>query len=138
AGSTDKKARERILSRRVFVRCQAGKGLSAYDDIGPRGATFDQLAGWFAQGREGKRLAALVAAHRRNEPGDPKLPLWEAEAAWLAQDHAAAVRLLQKHRDGVFADPANRFKFAHRLLHGLANFGRLDEFRKEAEALVRR
>jgi tetratricopeptide (TPR) repeat protein len=134
---TEEARREQIRSRRVSVRCQAGKGLSAYDDIGPRAATFTQLARWFAQGRDGKRLVALVAAHRRDEPGDRNLPLWEAEAAWLAQDHAETVRLLQKYRDGVFADPANRFNFVHRLLRSLAKLGRLDEFRKEAEALVR-
>jgi predicted Zn-dependent protease len=138
AGALDEQGRERVRARRVFVRCQAGKALSAYDDIGPRGATFAQLAGWFAQGRDGKRLAALVAAHRRNEPGDARLPLWEAETAWLARDHARAVALIQKHRGGAFAEPANRFKSVHRLLYGLAKLGRLDEVRKEAEALVRR
>jgi tetratricopeptide (TPR) repeat protein len=137
AGATDEQSREQIRSRRVFVRCQAGKGLSAYDDIGPRGATLAQLAGWFAQRQDGKRLAALVAAHRRNEPGDPKLPLWEAEAAWLARDHAGVVRLLQKHRDDVFANPANRFNFTYRLLYSLAKLGRFGVVRKEAEALVR-
>src|SRR5262249_12830018 len=35
------------------------------------------------------------------------------------------------------ADPANRFNFVHRLLRGLAKLGRLDDVRKEAEALVR-
>jgi predicted Zn-dependent protease len=135
---TEAARREQIRFRRVAVRCQAGRALSAYDDIGPRSATFDQLAAWFAQRLDGKGLAALVAAHRRHEPGDPRLPLWEAEAAWLARDHAAAVALLQKHRGGVFAEPANRFKVNYRLLRGLARLGRLEELRKEAEALIRR
>jgi predicted Zn-dependent protease len=134
----DEAARERVRARRVFVRYQAGKGLSAYDDIGPRRATFQQLANQFALARDRTRLAALLAAHRRHDAEDPQLALWEAETAWLAKDHAAAVRLLQKHRDGVFADPRYRYKFVPRLLCGLVKLGRVEQARREAETLARR
>jgi tetratricopeptide (TPR) repeat protein len=137
AGDWPAQERERLRSRRVFVRHLAGKGLSAYADIGPRRVTFEQLAGLFANPRDVKQLDALLAAHRRADPNDPQLPAWEAEARWLARDFAGTARLLQKHRKGLLADKRHRWKFYPRLLPSLVRLKRADEARKEVEGLLR-
>jgi predicted Zn-dependent protease len=137
AGLTDEQGRERARWRQVWVRCQAGKWQSAYEEIGPRPATFNQLAEQFVQDSDRARLTTLLALHRRHAPEDPKLPAWEAASAWLAGDDATTVRLLQKHRDVVSTDPRWRFQFAHRLLRGLVRLGRLEEACQEVQTLAR-
>ena len=71
------------------------------------------------------------------DPDDPQLPVWEAEARWLARDYAGAARLLRKHRKAFLADPRHRWKFYPRLLTSLVRLKRADEACKEAEGLLR-
>jgi tetratricopeptide (TPR) repeat protein len=137
AAAPDEATRDHFRARRVWARFDAAGWGAAYKDVGPRRATFHQLAQELSARRDREQLAALVKAHRALEPADPNLPLWEIEAAWLGQDWGTAVRLLRQHRDGAFAGPGQRPRFWYRLLRGLARLGKLDEVRKEAQALVR-
>lgn len=137
AGMKDEPGRERVRWQRVWVRYRAGRWRAAYEEVGPRAATFNQLADLLAQARDGKRLGELLALQRAREPGDPNLPAWEAESAWLARDYASVVRLLRQHRAGVFAGQRWQFRFAPRLLHSLVKLGRLEEACKEVRALAR-
>ncbi len=133
----DDQARERFRAQRVAARVLAGKGMSAYADIGPRQATFVQLAELFSQRNDGKQLDTLIAAHRKNEPADPKLPLWEADARWIAKDYAAVAKLLQEHRAAAAADRQHAGKLPYRLIRSLVHLKRDDDVRKEVEALAR-
>ncbi|MCI0461269.1 MAG: hypothetical protein L0Z62_30345 [Gemmataceae bacterium] len=136
AGPLNAKERERIREQRVLARYLAGKGLSAYQDVGPAPMTFTQLARLFSQSAQVEQLEALLGAHRQADPKDPGLPIWEAEVKWLKKDDAGLVRLLKEQRD-AFADRQHRMKFIQRLLSALVRLKRIDEARKEAEALAR-
>src|SRR5262249_5513049 len=107
--------------------------LAAYAEVGPRKETFEQLANRCVMDRKADALAALVAAHRKNEPADRTMIVWEVEAKWLAGDYAGAVKLLEEDRRGVFAEPHHQWKFRDRLVRSLARLKRFDEALKEAE-----
>jgi predicted Zn-dependent protease len=124
-------------SRRVYARFKAGKGLSAYAELGSPRETFAQLASLYAGARDLKQLETLLAAHRQKDPKDSRLPLWEAEARWLARDHAGAVQVLTAHRREILADRSQRYRFCDRLLEGLGRLQRFAEAGKEAERLAR-
>jgi len=128
--------RQRFQHLRVFARYKAGKGLSAYADFEPRRQVFDHLAGLFLADKDGRGLEALVAAHRKADPKDDSLPVWEAEARWLAGDYAAVVKLLHEHRKGAFADRKYQWKFQDRLVRSLARLKRFDEALQEAQAIA--
>ncbi len=97
AGSDE--LREVFRSERVNARFKAGNGLSAYEEIKPQRATFDQLARLFLDAKQGDQLRALVAAHRKNVPDAPELDLWEAEAGVLKKDYPAAAKLFKAAAD---------------------------------------
>jgi tetratricopeptide (TPR) repeat protein len=134
ARQLDKNTKEVFRGRRVFARFKMGKGMSAYDDFEPKKAVFDQLAWLCVDDKDHRLLTELVARRRQADPADINLPVWEMEAKWLAGDYAAAVALLQKHREGVFAQPGQRWKFQDHLVRGLVRLRRYGEALKEAEA----
>lgn len=65
-------------SDRILARYRLGKGLSAYEDIGPRGETFRQLVGLATGDKNRDLIQKLVAAHAALEPDDPELPIQRA------------------------------------------------------------
>lgn len=125
---------ERFRYWQVHARCKAGKGLSAYGEIGPPKATFDQLAEQFADDEDARQLEALVAAHRKADPNDRDLPFWEAEAKWFGREYEKAVRLLVEHRRTILANKERRGTFEDRLVRSLVRLKRFDEAVKEARA----
>jgi tetratricopeptide (TPR) repeat protein len=101
-----------MRSSRVYARFLAGKGLSAYHEIAPPDKVFTQLAQLYSNGKQGDNLAKLVAARRADAPDDSSLPLWDADAKFLAGDYAAAVDLLTANRLTIEADKFNGYRWS--------------------------
>jgi tetratricopeptide (TPR) repeat protein len=135
AKNLDKETRERYRSSRVAARFEAGQGLRAYEEIGPRKATFDQLAWRFDNARDGKGLAALVAAHRRADQADKDLSFWEAEAYWLQEQYEKVVRILQEKCEEILENKARQWQFHDRLIRALIRLRRVPEAAEVWEAL---
>src|SRR5205823_6228323 len=72
--------------------------------------------------------------HRKADPRDPDLPLWEAEVYWLREDYASAVEVLTRQRETVLEGEANRRKFEDRLIRSQIRLGRFDEAVRGADA----
>jgi hypothetical protein len=81
---------ELFRRERVRTRYEWGRGLSAYEEIGPRLATFKQLAPLFFENNETEALATLIAIHRKNLLEGPELSYWDAQLAVLRKEYAVA------------------------------------------------
>jgi tetratricopeptide (TPR) repeat protein len=81
---------ERFRGVRVTCLFRLKQGLKAYAEIGPREATFEQLAYAYEFAKDAPGLEALLAAHRRNAPGDASLKYWAAELLYLRGEYRAA------------------------------------------------
>ncbi len=118
------------------------EGLSAYGEIGPRKATFDQLAYSFSLEKNGRDLEALVQAHRQAEPEDKDLIFWETEVLWLRGEYEAVLKQLAEHKELFATDTVERrhgINWEDRRIRGLVRLKRLDEALAAAEAIeVRR
>jgi tetratricopeptide (TPR) repeat protein len=126
--------REAFRSALVGARLRAGNGLSAYRDLGPRKATFNQLAQAFALDRKADDLGKLLAAHRANDAADADLPAWQAEYHWLRCEYAEAAAVLMAHRD--LADKLfYAWRYHDRLVRSLVRAKRLVEASRELSAL---
>ena len=91
---------EEFRARRVECLYSAGKGLLAYETIGPAESTFPQLARLFGRGKDASSLGELVAAHRTKFPAAPELPYWDAEVLFLRGEYARAATALEAFRGG--------------------------------------
>jgi len=87
--------RESFRSNLVFALYKAGKGLSAYQDVGPARSTLDQLGGLYLGNKEAEPLLKLVAAARKDDVENPSLDYWEAEGKMLLNDYSGAADLLK-------------------------------------------
>jgi predicted Zn-dependent protease len=66
----DQIALDEFRASRVLARYHTGRGLSAYREIGPKGATFRQLASLYFHDRNDAQLQALLDEHARADPND--------------------------------------------------------------------
>jgi hypothetical protein len=108
--------------------------LTAYAEIGPRKATFDQMANSFSHGRKPEELGNLLAAHRAQEPGDADLPFWQAEYHWLRGEYADAAAILNAHKEYATKEQLGSW-YAQRLVRSLVRAKRLDEAKRALETL---
>jgi tetratricopeptide (TPR) repeat protein len=83
-----------FLNARLYGRYAAGTGVSAYQQIEPKDQVFKQLAYLFSKYKQGENLAKLVALRKADVPTDASLPLWDADAKFLAGDYEDAVATL--------------------------------------------
>jgi hypothetical protein len=120
---------------RVYARFQAGKGLSAYGEIGPARATFNQLAQLFLEDDDVEQLDVLLAAHRQADPDDGNLFRWEAQGWWHVGDYETALQVLTEHRRDILTNEANRDPFYHLLVRSLIRAKRFEVAIQEAEAV---
>jgi tetratricopeptide (TPR) repeat protein len=113
--------REPFRNNLVYALYKSGKGLAAYDEVGLPADTARQLASLFLADRQGEPLQKLVAAHRKVEPGDQRLDVWEADALMLQKDYAGAARVLKTAIDKAVA-PAQKRTLVNKFLDAhLAN-----------------
>ncbi len=132
AGSSEPEVADDYRYWRVQARFDAGRALSAYEDIGPKEETFNQLANLFVGAKDSKQLKALVAAHRQAVPGDKSLPLWDAEVHWLDGNHDQVIKVLKQHRATILQEEVNRWKYQDRLVRSLARTRQFGEAAREA------
>lgn len=135
-------ARETIRSAYVRARSQAGRGLSAYADIGPKKPTFDQLAWHFSAENEADNLEQLIRARRADAASDADLPLWEAEVNFERKQYAQAaarLRSLAVARPASFkADEDGPSHWEDLLARSLLRANRLPEALAEARIVAQR
>jgi tetratricopeptide (TPR) repeat protein len=136
----DEESQNRFRWTRVWARFQAGRGLSAYGEIGPSDKTFRQLAGLFNNPEHVDHLNELIEAHRKTTPIDRTLPIWEGQAHWLRKEYERAVA--QYRRDAPppnEKDDEERFEeglpwdWEQNLVRSLIRLKRFDEARHELE-----
>ena len=139
--------RESFRSNLVFALYKAGKGLSAYQDVGPARSTLDQLAGLYLGNKEAEPLLKLVAAARKDDAENASLDYWEAEGKMLLKDYSGAADRLKAalaKADGTAQKKALSIKLLDARLAGKAPAqGYAEAFDKEVafgylcEALVK-
>jgi tetratricopeptide (TPR) repeat protein len=134
AKAQDDETREAFRTTRVAARLEAGKWLSAYQEIGPRKATFDQLAQSFASREMPQELSELIAAHQANDPNDAVLPAWQAEHHWLRKEYGKVVEVLTGHR-ALAGHKELGWRYAQRLVRSLVRLQRAEDARREFDAL---
>ncbi len=86
---------EPFRASRVLARCWTAGALSAYRDIGPREATFAQLAALLLGDRDDDQLAALLTEHARHQPDSEELLRYRCRLAIRQGKTGEGVRLFQ-------------------------------------------
>ena len=109
--------------------------MSAYHDIAPRDKVFHELAGLYSTEKQAENLARLVAARRADVPNDTELPIWDADAKFLAQDYAGAITLLEKCRSVMEKDHSHGQMWIDLFIRGLVRLKHFGPALKEAYAL---
>jgi tetratricopeptide (TPR) repeat protein len=120
------------------ARIRAGKVAATYQEFRADPQTFETLAGVCIQEENVGQLEALVAAHRKAQPEDPRLAGWGLEVKWLKKDYAGVLRLLAEDQGGVFTQPRFRWKRDDYRVRCLVKLGKTREAVQEAEALMRK
>jgi predicted Zn-dependent protease len=72
-----------LKTARIETRYEAGKAISAYEEIGPRLATLNELIDSCRNKRDAPQLEQLLTAHRERFPNDARLPGWGLELAGM-------------------------------------------------------
>jgi predicted Zn-dependent protease len=119
------------------ARVRAGKTVATYQEAPDRRAAFAELASLCATTASPGELEALVAAHRRLEPADPDLPIWEVELCWLKKDYEGASNRLTTQRAALLQSPRWRWKFEGYLVRSLVRAKKTGQAVEEARSLVR-
>jgi hypothetical protein len=120
------------------ARVKAGHAVEAYLEARPETRPFDELAGLCLVQQDVGQLEALLKAHRRDDPDDPGLTVWELEVRWLRRDYQGALKWLAEHREGVFAQARHRWKYQDYLVRALVRLNRPQEAVKEAEGFLKK
>ena len=129
----DGEDREEFRDRRLEACYRGGKGLWAYANVGPRKEVFDRLVWRYAGDRDADGLEALLRAHRKAEPRDVDLALWQAEVHWLRGEHAQVVTELESFRRNAKDEKRQQWRVTDRLVRSLARLGRFAAARREAK-----
>jgi uncharacterized protein HemY len=119
------------------ARIQAGKMAATYQDFKADAQALATLAHVCLNEKNAGQLEALVAAHRKAQPDDPRLAGWGLEVQWLKKDYAGVLRLLAEDQGGVFTQPRFRWKWDDYRVRCLVKLGKTKEAVQEAEALIR-
>lgn len=65
--------------------------MTAYEKVGPKDATFHQLASTAAFANDIELLAELVQAHQKTDKDSVELVHWRGELHWLRKDYVKAL-----------------------------------------------
>src|SRR5262249_5515358 len=118
-----------------LARVKAGKVVEAYRQAKPGTQPFGELAHLCLTGKDARSLQALLTEHRRADPDDSTLPVWELEVCWLRHDYERALKVLAEHREEVFAQFQYRWKYQDYLVRALVRLKRPADAVQQAEAL---
>lgn len=139
ARTTTMEAAEPFRAARVYARYKAGRGVGTYqtEDDTYKTATFAQLARLIVAEKRSADLVRLVDLRRQTHPADPTLPLWRAEAFYLAGDWSAATSLLLAERGTILSSADSHFAYRDHLIRCLVRLGRYDDALAEATVAAR-
>lgn len=93
--TTDVNLKAKFRSNRIYARFKLGQAIETFEEFGSERATFDQLARLLTGDNQSEPLLKMVALQRKNEPGEPSLDAWEADAHSLAKDYSSAIKILE-------------------------------------------
>ena len=79
----------------------------------------------------------MLAVHRQTFSEFRQWPVWQLEVYWLNKDHAAAIKLMNEHRDGVFKSDRYRWKLNRYMVRCLIKLGRFAEAIAHAEGQIK-
>jgi hypothetical protein len=113
----------RFRRARIGVMFEAGKGLAAYELIGPPADTFRDLADRYLDAPDADGLEKLVAAHRKKVPADATLPLWDAEVKYLRKDYARAADGYKAYRKALGEKADDRWRVESQWVRSLLRSG---------------
>ena len=120
----DQALENRFHYNRLRARFNLGEVMSAYREIGPRGLTFQQLAGMCWYDKNADELETLIDAHARRDPGDPELVMYGWRAAILAKRFDEAGK---KAKAADLKNPAPTRNFARSFLYDMIDCGHVVE-----------
>lgn len=83
----------------VEVLYEAGRGLQALAEVGPRAETWEHLVGCTLEDGDPELLAALLEARRTDAPQDPRLAPLEGVLLYLRDDEEGAAQRLSAARE---------------------------------------
>jgi hypothetical protein len=132
-----------ILDQFRDARVQAAfdnkQGLAAYERIPPRRATFVQLAELYLDADDAQGFAALIAAHRKSDPRDANLAVWEAESHWRNKRYADVIKTLRSNRDAIIDQSEDAvWEYEDHMIRALVRTQRFDEAMVLAKASTAR
>jgi tetratricopeptide (TPR) repeat protein len=127
----DAKDQDTFRAARVDARFRSGDGLAAYHDIAPQDKVFVQLARLFSNARQIDNLNRLVAARQTDAPDDPNLPLWNADAKYLAHNYADCITILSDQRDVIRSEKTNQYMWRDLYIRSQVRLGQFDAARAE-------
>jgi tetratricopeptide (TPR) repeat protein len=136
----DEESQNRFRWTRVWARFQAGRGLSAYGEIGPNDQTFRQLASLFNNPEHADDLQKLIESHRNATTKDGTLPVWQGQVHWLRHEYERAVTQYRHYTpppkekdDEERFDEGLPWDWEQNLVRSLIRLKRFDEARRELE-----
>jgi hypothetical protein len=135
---TDADLLEEYRLARVRNLRLAGDAMDAYARIPPRRATFDQLAQAAVWDADWNLLTRLTRAHEQEDPGDPTIDFWKAEADAIGERYDAAVAKLISRREYLAQTRIGAERVVDRIVRYLARLGKFAEALSEARQATAR
>jgi len=136
--AADAHTRETFRVGYVYALYRAGKAVEAYRTVGPRDATFAQLARLHWGDNDADGLDALVGEAYKADPKHRALPLWRAAVHSLRKQYAPAVKLLRDNRKAMLAEEDDLPRFEGVLIDSLVFLKRFADALQAARASTAR
>lgn len=124
--------RSSLVEGRILARFEAGKAVSAYEEIGPRLATLDKLIELCDAKQDAAQWEQLIAAHRKRYPNDARIAEWELDVADAKRDYETLERLLEQRP--VALKQSSRWKLPPLRVRMLLKQNRIDDARALIES----
>lgn len=132
--ATDDDSKLRVVRARTYALVLGKRAVWAYTNVYSGAEGFSSIANTCVRLKDTDSLQAVLDVHREKEPGDPMLPIWQAEVEFHRGNYASAVRLLQSNRGALKQEQFSYVYFDDRLVRSLVRLKRFDEALAEASA----
>jgi Flp pilus assembly protein TadD len=105
--------------RRVSCLYKLKQGLKAHAEVGPAGATFDQLARLYLADKDAAGLGTLIGAHAAKAGTDPAVSYWRGELHYLKDEYAEAAAAFRAYRKSAGGEPPHMWSANDKLVRSL-------------------
>jgi tetratricopeptide (TPR) repeat protein len=124
--------RERFRWLRVVNLADGHRELEAYAKVGPRRATFSQLASHMEDDADLPKLSVLIWIHGMADPADPELALWRGDVYFRTSQYALALEDFRTYRSiAKKGDKTREWRVNDLIARSLLRMNRLTEARAE-------